>query len=58
MRLRVIQTFVFLAVAAGVILGAVSWMFEGASDVKELRINNLHIQDRCGKLFAWDRRNW
>jgi hypothetical protein len=27
-------------------------------EIKELRINNLHIQDRCGKLFAWDRRNW
>ena len=34
MRLRVIQSIVFLAVAAGVIWGAVSWMFEGAGDVK------------------------
>ena len=34
MRLRVIQRFVFLAVAAGVIWGAVSWMFQGANDVQ------------------------
>ena len=24
---------------------------------KELRTNNLHILNRCDKLFAWDRRN-
>ncbi|MGD1100671.1 MAG: hypothetical protein ABSA59_01285 [Terriglobia bacterium] len=34
MRLRVIRMFIFVAAAAGVIWGAVSWMFEGANDVK------------------------
>src|ERR1035437_9867555 len=27
------------------------------SGSKELRTNNLHILNRCDKLFAWDRRN-
>jgi len=34
MRLRWIQRLVLIAVAIGVIAGAVSWMFEGTNDVK------------------------
>src|ERR1039457_5936573 len=34
MRLRFIQMFVLIAVAAGVFWGAVSWIFDGANDVK------------------------
>jgi CRISPR/Cas system-associated exonuclease Cas4 (RecB family) len=31
--------------------------FHAALATKELRINNLCIRNRCGKLFAWDRRS-
>jgi tetratricopeptide (TPR) repeat protein len=34
MKLRLIQSFILLVVAAGAILGAVSWIFDGSGDVK------------------------
>jgi hypothetical protein len=33
------------------------WTRTPSSVPKELRINNLCIRNRCGKLFAWDRRS-
>jgi hypothetical protein len=32
-------------------------LFLSSNVAKELRTNNLHILNRCDKLFAWDRRN-
>ena len=38
-------------------IGLEKWIKKKGMDTKELRINNLYITNRCGKLFAWDRRN-